>query len=143
MAEERRFRPRQHLRKSSDFRRALDSGKALRTPILTLYACPNGLAHSRAGMCVSRKHGNAVQRNRIKRVFREAFRLTQDRVPAGLDLVFLPRREVKRYSTREVREALLALAPRLERLSSGVGAGRPAPERPGTGGSHGAGTPCP
>ena len=59
---------------------------------LTVWARSNGLPHARLGLIVGRKHGNAVRRNRIKRLLREAFRLSQHLLPAGLDLICTPRR---------------------------------------------------
>lgn len=47
----------------------------------------NGLAHSRLGLSVGRVVGGAVERNRVKRLIREAFRLDQHSLPQGLDFV--------------------------------------------------------
>jgi ribonuclease P protein component len=58
---------------------------------LAVYIAPNGLTHTRLGISMSRRVGNAVQRNRIKRMLREAFRLQQVELPAGWDLVVVPR----------------------------------------------------
>lgn len=52
---------------------------------------PNEAACSRLGIVVTRKIGNAVQRNRIKRVCRECFRAWPDLVPDGIDLVVIAR----------------------------------------------------
>jgi ribonuclease P protein component len=59
--------------------------------LLVVYAAANGLPHPRVGLSVSRKVGNAVVRNRWKRLLREAFRLSQPSLPVGLDFILIPR----------------------------------------------------
>ncbi len=58
---------------------------------MLLFGEANDLPHSRLGLSVSRKVGNAVVRNRWKRLIREAFRLSGARVATGIDLVAIPR----------------------------------------------------
>ena len=60
--------------------------------MLVVQGCANGLPHTRLGLSVSRRVGNAVLRNRWKRIIREAFRTQRDELPVGLDLVVRPRR---------------------------------------------------
>ena len=86
------FRPHEHLRRPADFRRVYDRRRSVSDAWLIVYACENGLPHSRLGLSVSRKFGKAHHRNRLRRLYREAFRLERHQMPAGLDLVLIPRR---------------------------------------------------
>ena len=81
----------QRLRSPADFRRVYARRCAVSDAWLLVQACPNGLAFSRLGLSVSRKYGNAVKRNRLRRLYREAFRLSKHELPTGLDLVLIPR----------------------------------------------------
>jgi ribonuclease P protein component len=85
------FRPHEHLRRPQDFRRVYDFRRSVSDGSLIVYAAPNHLPHLRLGLSVSRKVGPAVYRNRLRRLYREAFRLTRQEMPTGLDLVLIPR----------------------------------------------------
>jgi ribonuclease P protein component len=85
------FRPTEHLRRPSDFKRVYDRRRSASDAWLIVYGCENGLPYLRVGFSVSRKIGNAVKRNRVRRLYREAFRLTKTDMPTGLDLVLIPR----------------------------------------------------
>ena len=87
-----RFLKAEHLRRPSDFKRVYDRRRSVSDEWLIVYACENDLPHLRVGFSVSRKVGGAVQRNRMRRLYREAFRLTKHEMPAGLDLVLVPRK---------------------------------------------------
>src|SRR5437868_13870272 len=87
-----RFRPAEHRRRPSDFRRVYERRRSVSDGWLIVYACENGLPHLRLGLSVSRKFGQATHRNRLRRLYREAFRLTRHEMPVGLDLVLIPRR---------------------------------------------------
>src|SRR5438477_12551949 len=80
------------LRKAADFQKVYDRRRSASDQNLIIYACENGLPHLRLGLSVSRKNGKAHQRNRLRRLYREAFRLTRHEMPVGLDLVIIPRR---------------------------------------------------
>src|SRR6266699_4110006 len=86
------FRPAEHLRRPIDFRRTSDRRRSVSDGWLIVYACENGLPHLRLGLSVSRKVGQATHRNRLRRLYREAFRLTRHEMATGLDLVLIPRR---------------------------------------------------
>ena len=84
--------PQSHrLKTPAEFDRCYKRKRSASDDVLIVYACENGLDHPRLGCSVSKKVGNAVARNRYKRLFREAFRLTQHDLPRGVDLVLIPR----------------------------------------------------
>ena len=80
------------LRKQADFDRVHREKVYAADDILVLRGSRNGLEHARLGLSVSRKVGNAVVRNRWKRLIREAFRLSRKNIPRGIDFVVRPRR---------------------------------------------------
>ncbi len=87
------FRFPQHLRLKTppQFKAVYDRKRSVSDGVLVVYAAANGLPHPRVGLSVSKKVGNAVARNRYKRLFREAFRLLQHDLPPGLDFILIPR----------------------------------------------------
>lgn len=87
-----KFRPHEHLRDPRDFRRAYDRRKPASDNLMIVYAAENGLDCSRLGISIGKKKVKlAVDRNRIKRLVREAFRLGKFDIPVGVDLVIVPR----------------------------------------------------
>jgi ribonuclease P protein component len=108
------FRPHERLRRPADFRRAFDRKRSVSDERLIVYACENGLPHNRLGRSVSRKFGPAVVRNRLRRLYREAFRLTKADLPTGLDLVLIPRGTVI-PTLDELKQSLTKLVPQAAR----------------------------
>jgi ribonuclease P protein component len=102
----------QRLRDPGDFQRVYAAQKVIHAPNVVLFFCPNGMLQSRLGVSVGRKHGNAVRRNRIKRVLRAAYRQSQHLLPGGYDYVLVPRREIE-YTTADIATTLEKLAQRI------------------------------
>ena len=116
------FRPHEHLRRPADFRRVYDRRRSVSDEWLIVYACENELPYLRLGLSVSRKMGKATRRNRLRRLYREAFRLTRHEMPTGLDLILIPRRpeppvleDLKRALPRLVRQAARKLGREVSR----------------------------
>jgi ribonuclease P protein component len=88
---ERRAR-RQRLSRSGDFERIYRDGRSHASRYLVLYTFPRGSGDEpRLGLSVGRKIGGAVDRNRVKRVLREAFWARAEALPADHDFVIVAR----------------------------------------------------
>jgi ribonuclease P protein component len=86
-----KFPPTHRMKTPAEFERCYARKRSASDGVLIVYACENNLPHPRLGCSVSRKVGNAVVRNRYKRLFREAFRLAQHDLPPGVDFILIPR----------------------------------------------------
>lgn len=73
---------------------------------------PNGLSHPRMACAVPKRFGNAPKRNRLRRLYKEAFRMEKARLPAGYDLLLSPPRGSGIPALAALREALVAQAAR-------------------------------
>ena len=101
------------LCRNNDFRRLYARGKSFVSPVVGGYTLKNRTGQVRVGITTSKKIGNAVQRNRSRRVIREAYRGLASRVRPGVDLVFVARgktpyvksTDVARHMERQLQAA--------------------------------------
>ncbi len=98
------------LKTPAEFQAVYDRKRSVSDALLVVYAKESPLAHVRVGLSVSKKVGNAVARNRCKRLFREAFRLSQHDLPAGVDLIMIPRNVSREPTVAELSASLVRLA---------------------------------
>ena len=84
-------------------------GTSYRHPYLTLSVVPNNLSHNRYGFITSRRLGNAVVRNRVRRLLREAVRHFHPNLNQGYDLVMAARQQAVGQSFHELNQVLLEL----------------------------------
>jgi ribonuclease P protein component len=90
-----RFSPERRIRRRSEFQRVFDKGQRVHGRFMTVLAAPGQAGTARLGIVASKKLGDAVHRNRAKRVIREVFRRTVGAADRpGLDIVVIPRREL-------------------------------------------------
>lgn len=86
-----RFGKAQKVKKRSEISRLFKEGRRWECSCFTLIYERNGLGWDRLGVLVSKRLGNAVERNRVKRVFREVFRQNIERKPPFFDVLIKPR----------------------------------------------------
>jgi ribonuclease P protein component len=113
------------LSRSAEFERVYRHGSSTGNRYLVLYAFPNSSAQGpRLGLSVSRKVGGAVERNRIKRLLREAFARLEPELDSAQDLVVVARPSALELAEREglvgLESSLLELA-----RAAGLRAGGP------------------
>jgi ribonuclease P protein component len=109
-----RVSSRGRLSRSAEFERVYRQGRSTANRHLVLYAFPNATTERpRLGLSVSRKVGGAVERNRVKRLLREAFAHNEEGLRAGHDLVVVARPSaaelVERDGLQGIDEALSEL----------------------------------
>ena len=94
------------VRRQSDFQRVKRSGKSWAHPLAVLRVITNSLPYSRIGFVASRYVGNAVNRNRAKRLLREAFRCHGTSILPGWDLLLIARPSIEHCKVDDVFSAV-------------------------------------
>jgi ribonuclease P protein component len=107
------FPKEERVRKSDEFTRILEEGRRVRGRILTAYwrvDAEESTEPNRVGVAAGKRLGNAVVRNRLKRLVREAYRRNKRELPCrGVSIVFLASRGTIGKSFEEVRDDLVTI----------------------------------
>jgi ribonuclease P protein component len=117
---------RRRLSRSAEFERVYRQGRSKSNRYLVLYAFPRAEdeataerdAGPRLGLSVSRRVGGAVDRNRVKRVLREAFWAEAERLPDTSDYVVVARPDARELAEREGSDGMRGA---LSELVAGLG----------------------
>ena len=106
------------LKKKVDYDRVKREGKRCQTSLFNVMFCSSPTFNTRVGIVVGRRFGNAVVRNRGKRIFREIVRKTHSLFIKGYDIIVFPKRPVLTYNHRALCESWVQILTREGLLSS-------------------------
>jgi ribonuclease P protein component len=106
---EQSYRKEERVTSSSRYRAIYQQGVWRSSKNFTSVIYENTQGIKRLGITVSKKAGNAVRRNRIKRLLREFFRLNKDLFPAGYDVILIAKKNIPPLTYRETCEELTRL----------------------------------
>jgi ribonuclease P protein component len=107
----------ERLRRPSEYQRVFRHGKKLVAPMFVLYILSGSEPYSRLGMAVSKRVGNAVIRNHVKRLIRELFRQHKTQLQPSCDVVFVARRQAAEASLGEYTQQFLMLLRRYQQAA--------------------------
>lgn len=107
------------IKLNKDFQRTYKKGLYKAGRFLVVYARPNNLEFNRIGIATGKRFGNSVQRNRVKRLIRESYRLTEERYKKGYDIVFMMRASVRTAPTQN-RKLKAVYVPTFDEIDSEI-----------------------
>ena len=90
------------LKENKAYQRCYNKGRFTADGIIVAYYYPNGTPYNRVGITVRKKNGGAVERNRIKRIIRAAYRINEESFPIGFDIVFVGRNNISEKKMQDV-----------------------------------------
>ncbi len=94
------------LKKNYEFKRVYKYGKSYANRYVVLYVLKNNSKNRKIGYSVSKKIGKAVVRNRVKRLFREAYRNNNHKVISGVDIILIARKPIVNASYQQIVKSL-------------------------------------
>lgn len=104
------------LNKNYEFLRVFRKGRFQAGRFMTLYILPNRFGINRLGITASKKVGNSVKRNRLKRLIRENYRLSEENIKIGFDIVLVARESKVMPEFGDIKKEMKFLFRRLNLL---------------------------
>lgn len=95
------------LRSNMEFKKVYSGGKNYWNRNLVLYVKKNDIGNTRVGYSITKKIGNAVTRNKIRRRMKEIYRLNFNGVKDNYDLILIPKKNIVDISYKELENAML------------------------------------
>ncbi len=105
------------LHKNKNFQAVYKAGKSYANRMVVLYVLPNIGNVRRVGFAAGKKLGNAVIRNRVKRLLRDSYRLNQYRLVDGIDLLLVGRQAAVKSDSMAVAKAFIHLCEKAKILA--------------------------
>lgn len=102
------------LKKNEDFRKVYQHKRSMANRLLIIYILENKSEWNRVGFTVSKKVGKSVTRSRVKRLLKESYRLNEDKVLQGYDIIFVARETTAESSYKEIESAMLHLLKKMK-----------------------------
>jgi ribonuclease P protein component len=97
------------LKNTREFQRVVERGERKTLNTVTVYMLPTRSEETRIGISISKRIGNSVKRNKLKRRVREAIKENAPLLPAGMDIVIVARRGPSEASFQEIEEDIKQL----------------------------------
>lgn len=94
------------LKKNYEFVRIYKKGRFFAGRYLVIYTMKNPFSANRLGITVNKKVGKSVKRNRVKRLIRESYRMYEEFVPEGLDIIFVARNVQSEFGYDEIHREM-------------------------------------
>lgn len=100
------------LRRDSDFNAIYKKGKSVGDKFVVIFSKKNNLPYNRTAFLASKKVGNAVARNRARRLMKESYRSLCDQFVTGYDIIFIARNTINNSKCADVKKSIEAATKR-------------------------------
>ena len=107
------------MKKTRDFHNVYENGKSFADRFIVLYVWENGGSTNKVGISCSKKIGNSVVRHRFSRLVRESYRLQENVLNSGLDIVVVARACARDASFHDIQNSLIRLAGKARIMKNG------------------------